>query len=281
MTCCSHSWMFTDHSKVCRDCGLERLVLRMDRYWKHSAPLNRGYDRSGRFKVKLDKLFGLHTGPPFADPIWEQLQAVRHKLSSPSDVRRTLRSIRLKNKHYDSLRMFCDTFTKFKVVVPNPVQLKERLLRRFREIHTAWSARIPHKPFFSYDFLLRYLLVEANSSLLAYCKPATSRRRQQKYLEKLRIIQARIVDASGCRGHAVHRSRNESIYSANLRGPQTSGEDQAESAEEEHRAPSGDPEADLEPSRPNNSEVSKDGSGTSGRAFSALRKAYLTFHHDR
>jgi hypothetical protein len=189
--------------------------------------LNSGYDRSGRqcffkaffqnlnkntgdrFKVKLDKLFGLHIGPKADDQVWIELNAVKAELQTPLDVRTQLRQFKIKNKHYDCCRIFCDTFTNFKVVVVEAIHLNKILLRKFENIHSSWRAYTPYEPFFSsvffflpvakskkkhcfsYDYLLRYLLTEANCPLIAYCKPPTSRRRRNKYDEKLRLIQAR------------------------------------------------------------------------------------------
>jgi hypothetical protein len=188
---CNHAWLYTDYCKVCKHCGLEERVLNLDYFCKYSAPLNRGYDRSGRFKVKLDKLFGLHSGPKADDQVWIELHAVKDELQTPLDVRRKLRQFNIKNKHYDCCRIFCDTFTNFHVDVFEPIRLNKILLRKFENIHCSWRANTPFEPFFSYDYLLRYLLTEANCPLIAYCKPPTSRRRKNKYDAKLRLIQAR------------------------------------------------------------------------------------------
>jgi len=188
---CTHKWMYTASSRVCNRCGLEKRILCLDRFNKYSAPLHRGYDRSGRFKVKLDKLFGLHSGPKATDPVWEQLNAVQEQIDTPQQVRRKLRQFNIKNKHYDCTRIFCDTFTKFRVHVHNALRLKETLLRKFQLIHCSWRAYTPNEAFFSYDFLLRHLLEEANSPLIVYCKPPTNKRRRKKYTTKLQIIRAR------------------------------------------------------------------------------------------
>jgi len=188
---CIHRWFHADSFCVCNICGLEKRILCLDRFNKYSAPLHRGYDRSGRFKVKLDKLFGLHSGPKANDPVWKHLGAVQHELHTPKHVRCKLRQFNIKNKHYDCTRIFCDTFTKFRILLPNTLRLKETLLRKFKDIHCSWRAHTPNEAFFSYDFLLRYLLEEVNSPLVVYCKPPTNKRRRKKYLTKLQVIQAR------------------------------------------------------------------------------------------
>jgi hypothetical protein len=159
--------------------------------------------------VKLDKLFGYHIGPKADDIVWTKLNAVKAELHTPKDVRMKLRHFKIKNKHYDCCRIFCDTFTDFKVDVADrrrtvsrpggqkalgsaePIRLHKILLRKFENIYCSWRAHTPYEAFFSYDYLLRYLLTEVNSSLIAYCKAPTSKRRRKKYDEKLRLIKAR------------------------------------------------------------------------------------------
>jgi hypothetical protein len=205
---CNHDYIYTDHSKVCTECGVETPVLRLDTYSKCSAPLNRGYDRGCRFRIKLMKLFGMHSGPKYEDPVWKMLHAIQDELHTPRDVRKRLRGFKLKNKHYDSTRIFTDTFTPFRVAVPFAAQVRERIQQKFRAIHSSWRAYTPHESFFSYDFLLRLLLVEEKCPLVVYCKPPTSKRRRTKYMSKLAIIRSRSGYRMSSRMIVVPRFQN-------------------------------------------------------------------------
>ena len=96
---CKHHFLYTEYTRVCKVCGVENSILRVDRYNVYAAPLNRGYNRKQRFKIKVDKLLGLHSGPQCLDPVWKHLDERQLTLNSPFDVRECLRSSKLKNKH--------------------------------------------------------------------------------------------------------------------------------------------------------------------------------------
>ena len=185
---CDHRFVFTPKStKVCTLCGSERFVLTLDSYSVSSAPFDRGYSRRQRFKIKINKLFGLHSGPPAHHPVWKYLQGNRMLLNNPFDVRECLRRSNLKNKHYDDMRIFCDVFTDFTVHVSNQLQQRDRMLTEFDVIHCKWvnSGEIH---FFSYAWLVRFLLKQVNPDLIAYLKPQTSKKRHLKYIQKILSI---------------------------------------------------------------------------------------------
>ena len=208
---CDHNWLNTDYTKVCNKCGIEQRILPLDKYCKFSAPLCRGYDRGNRFKSKVYKLLGMHGGPNANDPIWKILEQHRDQLNTPGDIRRLLRRTKLKNKHYDSIRIFTDAFTEFRIKTPHDVTMfREILLLRFRKIHSDWCRYTApeNTNFFSYDFLLRHILEDIHSPLTIYCKPPTSKRRKKKYLIKLALIQAHSSDRRCCCGPVRHHSQN-------------------------------------------------------------------------
>jgi hypothetical protein len=192
---CDHTWLDTGHTMVCCNCGVERQVLVLNVWNKFSAPLNRQYDRVGRFKTKVDKLLGTHRGPRYSDPVWTELEQARRKgdrgtMGSPDDVRRVIRKSKLKTKHYDCVRIFCDVFTTFRLtplyLKQNTERTREQLMHMFGEIHHVWlGCNDTSDGFFSYDFLLRFFLERMNSPLVVYLKPKTNKRRLQKYVEKL------------------------------------------------------------------------------------------------
>jgi hypothetical protein len=208
---CVHSWLFTDYCKICARCGLEEEILNLNQYNKFSAPLHRGYDRCSRFKIKLFKLYGRHAGPKVKDPVWGKLEALKHTLHNPKHIRKALRSLNLKNKHYDCIRIFSDIFTPYRVTLRNPLEELNTILFKFRAIHSTWKAQTPNEPFFSYDYLLRYLLNEVHSPLIIYCKPPTSKRRRIKYEKRLKVIRSHNAGKMCCHMPLVSRSRYGSM----------------------------------------------------------------------
>ena len=181
---CKHEYVFSSWCKTCKLCGLESVFLSLDKYNVFSAPLERGYNRAQRFRMKVDKLLCLHNGPNSTDPIWKYLDSRKLFLHTPFDVRQTIRRSTLKQKHYDALRIFTEAFTNFRVSLKNPLDLKKKLLDRFSNLYHRWVL-CGDPSFFSYDWILRYFLEELNSSLVAYLKPRTCRKRDQKYKQKL------------------------------------------------------------------------------------------------
>ena len=185
---CKHQWLHMSGSKVCKECGVELMMLRLDVYNVNSAPLERGYNRRQRFKIKVEKLLGLHSGPHYNDEVWAYLDKNRMMLDTPFDVRECLRASSLKHKHYDNVRTFCDAFTSFKV--PHVLEeVRKYLMGCFDNLYTRWNSR-SEETFFSYAWLLRYFLEKRKSHLTVYLKPRTCSRRHAKYLSKLELIQS-------------------------------------------------------------------------------------------
>ena len=178
-----HEWLDCSYCKVCKLCGLTLQTLQLDTFCLSSAPLYRGYNRRARFCLKVKKLVGLHNGPNYTEPVWEYLNAQRLLLNTPFDVRTSLRSSRLKNKHYDSMRIFCDTFTDYRVDV-DILLLQRQLLDEFDRLYAKWSRDTIHS-FFSYSWILRIFLDKLKSPLICYLKPPTCKRRHAKYLLQL------------------------------------------------------------------------------------------------
>ena len=204
---CLHEWLHTSCSKVCRECGIERRMLRLDIYNVNSAPLERGYNRRQRYRTKVDKLLGLHSGPHCEDAIWIHLDKHRITLNTPFDVRECLRASSLKNKHYDSIRTFTDAFTTFRVD-HNQIDDKRFLMNEFDALYSGWATCF-EESFFSYAWLLRYFLEKRNSKLTVYLKPKTCKRRNAKYLQKIKAIRSQHSDETrSCARLKIH-SRNE------------------------------------------------------------------------
>ena len=204
---CYHSYIYTDYSRICCICGEESPSMRLDTYNKFSAPLIKGYNRESRFKIKITKLVGLHSGPKHADLVWPLLNRVKSELHHPNDIRKHLRSFCLRHKHYDSVRTFTDIFTSFRVSHVDPYRHRKIIHTRFVDILMAWTAQNLNT-FFSYDYLLRYILDEIKSPLIVYCKAATSKKRLQKYDDMLALISSHNDDKRSNRMIAIDHSLN-------------------------------------------------------------------------
>jgi len=210
---CEHNWLDTGHTKVCCECGLEEKVLTLNVWNKYSAPLNKQYDRCGRFRMKVDKLLGTHRGPKYTDLIWTVLSKAKETMHTPHDIRTTIRNSRLKSKHYDCVRIFSDIFTSFRLKATVDVEAtKLFLVTMFEDVHHMWlSANRSECSFFSYDFLLRYFLEQYSSPLVIYLKPKTNKKRLLKYMTKLKkLIQSRDGSGKCCRSSAVSHFLSES-----------------------------------------------------------------------
>ena len=88
----------------------------------------------------------------------------------------------MKAKHYDCIRSFTDIFTTYRVEKYNQLMTREHLIRQFNVLHQKWGRlKQVNKPWFSYDWLLRKFLEAMNHPLVAYLKPPTAKRREEKY----------------------------------------------------------------------------------------------------
>ena len=204
---CVHQWLHTSYTRVCRDCGIEHRTIRLDNFNIYSAPLERGYNRRQRYKVKVVKLIGLHSGPNYEDPIWVYLDKHKITLNTPFDVRECLRSSALKNKHYDNVRTFSDAFTDFRTEY-SQCSMKIYLMRSFDNLYAGWCNR-SEESFFSYAWLLRFFLEAVNSSLTVYLKPRTCNRRHAKYLSKINAIRSRCN--GGIQSYAPSNTHSPSV----------------------------------------------------------------------
>ena len=180
---CLHQTVDTGYSNVCVLCGTEQFTLCLDSYSPTSAPITRPYDRVHRFCAKVDRLLGTHMPPPH-DPVWAYLVA-KSGLHGPETIRSALRESNIRNKHYDSVRTFCDVFTPYKCGAYHHVRTREFLKKEFELVHYKWSKKGLVK-FFSYDWLLRHFLEKISSPLLVYLKHPTSTRRSRRYVAMLR-----------------------------------------------------------------------------------------------
>jgi hypothetical protein len=205
---CNHQFLETSYMRVCCLCGVEQTQLSLDKYAVHSAPLTKGYERTVRFRQKIDKLLCLQNAPPHC-PVWEYLS--QETMTCPSDVRRALRRYKLKNKHYDSIRLFTRAFTKFRVKLKrDPPKISQLLTSAFSNVLRLWKRYnvVRQMPFFSYDFLLRTFLEDIKCPLVAYCKPVTCQKRHARNNRRLCVISALGDDGTCYRVLAKSRFRS-------------------------------------------------------------------------
>jgi hypothetical protein len=187
MSQCEHDYICNEYSKICTNCGLQETILTLDNYNVYSAPILKTYDRRHRFKLKLQKLLLLHSGPKFSEPVWKILE--KGSMDTIVELRMVLRNSNLKQKHYDTIRLFAKIFCKIQIdIEQDPYVLLQTMFKEFEEIHFAWK-RTVNDLFFSSDWLLRMLVKKYCPKLIVFLKPATSVLRNQKYSAMLNTIQ--------------------------------------------------------------------------------------------
>ena len=236
--CVEHTFIETSHSHICTSCGLEKSYTHIDSWNPCSAPINKGYERTVRFRQKVDKLLFLQNAPRVEAPVWKFLEGCT--LKTPNDVRKALRQFSGKNKHYDSIRLFTRCFTPFRVVPKHDaLRLNGCLTLLFRFVLRLWNRyniRTKRLPFYSYDFLLRAFLVKLESPLVAFCKPITCKKRHARNNERLAVILAAGSGESCYRSFAVTHSRCGLQSEESRLCPQTSASSPPAVDEEEGEA---------------------------------------------
>ena len=155
MVCLHQQSIHTNHSRICSDCGVENIFLKMDTYNIFSAPILKSYDRTQRFLVKLDKLLLIHSGPNIKDPIWAVLK--KQCFKTPRDIRFFLRHYKnLKTKHYDCIRLFSKLFANFNIKPKKSVhEIRANVNKHFASLLYDWKRVCDEGLFFSTDWLMR------------------------------------------------------------------------------------------------------------------------------
>ena len=198
--------------KICTCCGNTKQVLNLDTYNINSAPLDVSYSRSYRFKMKFERLVGLNH-PPSTDDVWKYLQNHRLYLNDPFDIRECLKMSKLKCKHYDCVRIFCNVFTDFKCPHSDMKGTVHDFLnvanKAFSDLYHAWLLYDGSR-FFSYDWLIRQYCEHEKSPLIIYLKPETSKKRHAMYVTKLKnIIQSQHNYGMSSHEKLINRFLNE------------------------------------------------------------------------
>ena len=177
---CKHQFVDFGYCLTCSKCGVTNPILHIDTYNVFSAPINRGYSRTLRFKTKVDKILLCTPQPKITDPVWSYLRNYEIMLSTPLCVRVALKQSKLINKHYDNIKLFCDIFTDFKIDTKHVHQTHNYMTKCFDIIHSAWNFSL-QPTFFSYTWIVRYLLEQIKSPFMIYLKNPTSSKRHEKY----------------------------------------------------------------------------------------------------
>lgn len=185
---CTHQYLFTNFSQICTICGIETPILNLDVYNVYSAPMTKNYDRGQRFKLKVEKLLLLHSGPKSSEPVWRVLEEHVEHLLHPMDIRTCLRKSKIKSKHYDCIHLFSKIFCNVFHEVQDHTTILATILKRFQDIYFNWKLKIGTGLFFSSDWLLRHLVSNLCPDLVVFLKPKTSQNRHDKYVKMLQTI---------------------------------------------------------------------------------------------
>ena len=177
---CEHKFACLGFCNVCVLCGAAHKLLKLDTYNVFSAPMSKGYSRRLRFKTKVDKILLGTPQPKFDDPVWGFLNKNKTDLVTPLCIQSTLKKSRLTCKHYDNIKLFCDVFTSFTIRKEKVDDIHRYMMAAFNKIHNAWNFS-KHPGFFSYTWLIRYLLDLIQSEYVVYLKAPTSAKRHEKY----------------------------------------------------------------------------------------------------
>jgi hypothetical protein len=191
MCFCNCRKIRTEYSTICVGCGSEVSYLKCDTYNVYSAPITKNYSRSHRFRQKVKKLLLIDSAPRFSDQVWKYLECNRGELSCVKEIRKKLRqATHIKQKHYDSVRLFHTVFCKedASVVVENPYELLNIIMSEFEDVYMKWAKRFTDGLFFSSDWLLRRIVLKTCPELMHFLKPATSISRNNKYEQMIQTI---------------------------------------------------------------------------------------------
>lgn len=186
---------------VCTDCGVEKpVLLNNPSYHTHlqTAPLARFYSRPHRWFTLLKKVVGIHSGPNVKDPIWSYLKALQ-PFPSVTELKQSLRSCKLENKHYPCIhifaRCFCSDYVKPKL---DPQKVLKKLRVHFDFVLQLHNRSGPKGKFFSYNWLLEQSLSLHNFlEYMPFIKKLKCSNRRSKYVKKLIKLYEIHVESGG------------------------------------------------------------------------------------
>ena len=192
---CSHpKWFATDYgTRVCKQCGYEvKIGLPTSDMYTTNCPLVVGYSRNSRVKCILEQLF-----EPFmyGKPCQEIVYIIKRdklRFESGKDLHEWLNNQTVKNKKYTCCHYYFAIANHCWYKVPPPPS-KDRLLVVLRAFHTLESlfngTEHPFKSFFSYNWLLRKLLLNCQlEHYVQFIKPIKCKGRRQMYLKMFKLL---------------------------------------------------------------------------------------------
>lgn len=161
--CCDGQKYHTGYSTICMTCGKEKKCFEnsIPSYLQSHEKLRTEttYSREYRFATLLKKTILHHNGPTVESPVWKHLFAANKtkKFTSPNCIVQSLSRLQMKNKHYDSLTIFCVVFDLCKRPKVTDKQYAYGIAL-FKELQRRWDLSPNFTRFFSYYWLLNKVL---------------------------------------------------------------------------------------------------------------------------
>ena len=161
---CEHNYFETEYcTLVCRVCGVEtRTYLKPTEGYTENVPLDPGYSRHHRMKILLKQLFRpQYYGSPNSEVI---ANALKHgPFEDGTELLKWLSKLQVKHKQYQNAHYyFAIASPGYKFPQPPNVEKVLSIERAFHNLEQRFVSRThSYKSFFSYNWLLRKLLSDA------------------------------------------------------------------------------------------------------------------------
>jgi len=180
---CGATIVYTDYNTcICTGCGIEKCtpLTNTDVFFQGGGPLSVCYSRLKRFETMVNAVcYPRQLHPKIR--IVRLLQTQVH--DSPESVLDHLKTIKMSNKHYSHLHLYC-MIAQHSYVKPEyvPKYIVLNILRTFTDIEQKFNLTKPANTFFSYTWLLRKLLAEfALTEYVQYVKKIKCSKRNSMY----------------------------------------------------------------------------------------------------
>ena len=186
MNCTHETFFCSDYgTRICQTCGSEKTCgLPTSDQYTTNCPLVVGYSRNARVKSILEKLFMPYK---YGNPCQEIVYIIkRDQLTfvTGMDLHHWLNSVPIKQKKYTCCHYYYAIANKHYDIPPPPCQdLTRKVLRKFNCLEMQFnSTRHPYKSFFSYNWLLRRLLMMFHlEHYVQFIKPIKCSGRRRMY----------------------------------------------------------------------------------------------------
>ena len=227
---CIHNFFESDYNPiVCQNYGIERLTsLKPSEGYTENIPLDPGYSRHHRMSTLLKQLFRPRF---FGSPNSEvTAHALTHgPFLNGKELLQWLAKLKVKHKQYQNAHYYyAIADPEYEIPKAPCVSTILKIERDFNRLEQLFVSRThEYTSFFSYNWLLRRLLLDECSYYLQFVKPIKCKKRAQTYetmwdfftsednaaiiSDVSRMFQRQLVEPLGC---AV-RPRQELPFSAN------------------------------------------------------------------